>query len=205
MAHQINLCNPILLAPRRHFSALAMGQALAVFVLGLAALCAWAALRTASLHGDLRSADQAYRIEHKRMADAVARLPAPGDTATLERELALARVELARREQWLEQARGGAAATAPAPSGWLRLLARATPEPIWLTEVRVSDAKVELSGMSLRPEALRPWLTALAADPVARGLPFGRLRVERAESAAGEAWSFQAVSGVEAPNAARIP
>ena len=49
MAHQINLYNPILLAPRRHFSALAMAQSLGLLVAVLAITSGWMALSDARL------------------------------------------------------------------------------------------------------------------------------------------------------------
>ena len=49
MAQQINLYSPILLAPRRYFSALAMVQSLAVLAVGLLALSLWSVNHTQGL------------------------------------------------------------------------------------------------------------------------------------------------------------
>ena len=86
-------------------------------------------------------------------------------------------------------------------SAWLRLLAQTVPAPVWLTEVKLAENRVELTGATLQPDALRPWLARLGAHPLAAGRSFTALKVERQDAgaasgtAATETWVFQVASG----------
>ena len=199
MAQQINLYSPILLAPKRYFSALAMLQALALLTVGLVGLSLWSVSHTQGLKRDLASATAADGAEQQRLQLALAARPAtPSNVSALEQELAQARRQLADREALL------ASLSAPTPSGrisrstLLRLLAQTLPASAWLTEVRLVDGRVELAGATLQPETLRPWLDRLSAHPALAGQALEAIKVERRDVDAGrgrETWSFRVVSG----------
>jgi Tfp pilus assembly protein PilN len=204
MAQQINLYSPILQEPRRYFSAMAMVQALGLFLLAVVALSGWSVWRTHALERDLAATGSSHAAEKQRLMQALAQRPArPADTAALEQELAQAERQLAERQHLLEDLGGNGAP----PSALLQLLAQTVPAPVWLTEIRWSEGRLELSGLTLQPEALRPWLGTLARHPLAHGQALGKLRVERrAELRPGgaETWSFQFVQGaVSRPEEAR--
>ena len=198
MAQQINLYSPILLAPRRYFSALAMVQALAVLAVGLVALSLWSVSQTQGLRRDLASTSAADNAEQKRLQVALAGRPAaPTNVSALEQELAQARKQLAEREALL------ASIAAPAPgndisrSALLRLLAQTLPTSSWLTEVKLVDGRVDIAGATLQPEALRPWLDRLSAHPALAGQTLEAVKVERRDPNVGtgpESWSFRVVS-----------
>ena len=204
MPQQINLYSPILLTPKRYFSALAMGQALAVFTAALLVLSAWSAFRTATLQRDLQSSTQAQDSERQRLKAALATLPAVTSPAALEQELAAERRLLAERQQMLAELSRGLVTEGRSHSAWLRLLAQTVPAPVWLTEVKLAENRVELTGATLQPDALRPWLARLGAHPLAAGRSFTALKVERqdaggasgtAATTATETWVFQVASG----------
>lgn len=193
MPQQINLYSPILLTPRRHFSAAAMLQALAVLALGLAALGGWIVQGNLRLKADLESARNAASAEQKRLRGALqAPAGSPADTQALEQQLAQARARLAEHEQWLKALQ----AAPPTHSLLLQHLAQTVPAPVWLTDVRLQQGRIELAGMTLQPEALRPWLARLAEHPALAGQVLNAVKVERAEAA--DAWSFRLHSAVPA-------
>jgi Tfp pilus assembly protein PilN len=199
MAQQINLYSPILLAPKRYFSALAMVQALGLLAAGLAALSLWSVGHTQKLRGDLASAIAADGAEQQRLQAALAARPAPpSNLSALEQELAQARRQLADREALLASLNTPAPGSAISRSTLLRLLAQTLPASAWLTEVKLVDGRVELAGATLQPEALRPWLDQLSAHPALAGQALEALRVERRDADASpgrETWSFRVVSG----------
>lgn len=195
MAQQINLYSPILLAPRRYFSALAMVQALAVLVLGLVGLGAWSVHSTLQLRQNLASATNSHEAEKQRLAQRIAqRSPAPKDLTALQQELAQAHQQLAQRQLLLAELSPAADAAGAQRSALLKLLAQTVPAPVWLTQVRMADGRVELEGLTLQPEALQPWLAALSAHAALAGQALRAVKVERREGADGDAWRFRVLS-----------
>ena len=205
MAQQINLYSPILLAPKRYFSALAMMQSLAVLGAGLVALSLWSVNHTQTLRRDLASTTAADSAEQQRLQVALASRPAGSPNANnlsaLEQELAQARRQLADREALLASLGTPAPGSRISRSTLLRLLAQTTPASSWLTEVKLVDGRVELAGATLQPESLRPWLDRLSAHPALAGQALEAVKVERRGADAGpglgasvEAWSFRVVS-----------
>ena len=210
MAQQINLYSPILLVPKRYFSALAMLQALGVLVLGLGAISLWSVQHTHGLKRDLASARDADGTELQRLQTALARLPAPpSNLSALEQELAQARQQVAGREALLAAVSTPEAGSAVSRSSLLRVLAQTLPPSAWLTEVKLDQGRIELAGATLQPEALRPWLDTLAAHPALGGKALQAVKVERRGTGTGadtdanananaspgrESWSFRVVS-----------
>lgn len=196
MAQQINLHSPILLTQKRYFSALAMVQALGVLAIGLGGLGFYATHKTQELRSEVATAMQLNQTDRQRLQAQLAMRPAlPGDTQALEQELLAATQALTERRRLRdellappEQSRRAAV---------LRQLAQTAPTALWLNEVRLSDQRVELAGLTLQPEVLRPWLDQLAATPVLAGLALRSVKVERREGQPGEAqtWAFRVVSG----------
>ena len=198
MAQQINLHSPILLVPRRHFSALAMLHSLGVLAAGLLALSLWSISQTQGLRRDLAAATAADSAEQQRLKQALAARPAvPTNLAALEQELAQARRQFAEREALLAGITASVVDSRVSRSVLLRLLAQTLPETAWLSEVKLVDGRVELLGATLQPEALRPWLDRLQAQPALAGQALAAVQVERRELDAGsgrESWSFRVVS-----------
>lgn len=205
MAQQINLFSPILLAPRRHFSALAMLQALAVFCVVLAALCLWIASSSATLRRDLQSSDRAQAAERERLTQALAAQPAASGAA-LEQELVLVQQAVASRRALLEALSQGRLVEGRSHAAMLRMVAHTVPASVWLTDIRLVEGRLELTGMTLQPEALRPWLAQLAQHPLTAEQRLAAMKLERvsmsmpAPAGAGPVpagaptWSFQLVS-----------
>lgn len=203
MAQQINLYSPILMAPRRLFSALAMVQSLGVVTLVLAGLCVWATLSAHTLRRELASSAQAQAAERQRLTQAIAaRTPVANSVAVLEQEAALLRETLAQQRRQVDELGRGRMADGRSHAAMLELVARTVPVPVWLTDVRLLEGRLELAGMTLHPEALRPWLGELARHPLTAGQRLAAVRLERASGAAAptdvEAWSFSLVSSVPA-------
>ena len=198
MAQQINLYSPILLAPKRYFSAQAMLQSLAVLAVGLAALSLWSVNHTQGLRRNLVSATAADSAEQQRLQVALAARPAaPTNVSALEQELVQARKQLADREALLASLSTPTPGSRISRSTLLRLLAQTLPMSSWLTEVKLEGGRVELAGVTLQPETLRPWLDRLQAEPALAGQALQALQVERRAADAGpgrESWSFRVVS-----------
>lgn len=180
MPHQVNLYSPILLAPRRHFSATAMGRALAVLVLGVGLLCAWLLLRGEQQRAQLQASEAFARSEAQRLNTLLAgRRAQPQDGAALQQELAREEALLAQARQYQQATQRGRVREGRSPAALLQLLARTVPAPVWLSSVHIDDGELQLSGHTLQPEALRPWLAQLAAHPLTAAQGLGVARVEK--------------------------
>jgi Tfp pilus assembly protein PilN len=207
MAQQINLYSPILMAPRRLFSALAMVQSLGAVTLVLAGLCLWAIMDAHTLRRELASGVTAQADERARLTQAIAaRTPAANSVAALEQEAALLREALAQQRRQVDELARGRIADGRSHAAMLELVARTVPVPVWLTDVRLLEGRLELSGMTLQPEALRPWLGELARHPLTAGQRLAAVKLERASGASApvdvEAWSFSLVSSAPATDGA---
>jgi Tfp pilus assembly protein PilN len=198
MAQQINLYSPILLTPKRYFSALAIVQSLGLLVAGLVAFGVWSTWSTVRLQADLGATGAANEAEKARLAAELAQRPVPPkDTAALEQQVAQLRGAVNERRQVLDaldSRRGGAG---HGNAELLRLLAQTAPAALWLTEVKHAAGRIEIAGVTLQPEALRPWLARLAEHPLLADAPLRAVKVERSDdpAAGAEAWSFRVVSG----------
>jgi Tfp pilus assembly protein PilN len=196
MAQQINLFSPILLTPKRYFSAAAMLRALAACALALALLCGWSVWRTHALQRDLAVTAPLQDSERERLRAALAALPDAGkDTQALEQEASAAEQALAERQRLLD-ALGGDDAARRSPAALLRRLAQTLPAPVWLSEVKLTGQRLELSGQTLQPEALQTWLKGWTDGTGAPDRQPALLQVQRQPDGApggGESWAFHVV------------
>jgi Tfp pilus assembly protein PilN len=201
MAQQINLYSPILMAPKRYFSALAMVRSLAVLVLGLALLGMWSMSTTAALRRELASSGVTYNSEKKRLNAALGARPDGGkdadkDAGALTQELAQTQRLLTERQRLLDQL-APSASEASRRSELLGWMAQTVPEPVWLSDVHLVDGRLTLTGNTLQPDALRLWLDRLAQHPSLAGQKLYAAKIEHSDGpgpAGADSWSFQVTS-----------
>lgn len=213
MPQQINLLTPILLAPKRHFSALTLLQAGAVLLLGGAVAALWLQQRDRSAEAQHQQLLARQAAERQQLTLARANLPAPQDATALQQQLQALQAGNADRAALL-QTLTSADGNGPSHAQLLALVARTLPEAAWLTELRHAPGRLELAGGTLDTAQLRPWLDRLAGHALLQGQQLQALRVERlgqpgAESAGNPlrenaallaraplpVWSFRVVSG----------
>ena len=180
MAQQINLLTPILLAPRRYFSALTMLQAAGLLLVAGLAAALWLQQRDRSAEAQHQQLMTQYAAERQQLMVARAALPAPLDAVTVQQQLLPLEMGNAERRALLQTlgAEGGGKA-GQRNSDLLALIARSLPESAWLSELRYAPGRVELIGGTLDTAVLRPWLAQLAAHPLLAGQELSALRVER--------------------------
>lgn len=176
MAQQVNLLTPILLAPRRHFSALTLLQASALLVAAGLAAALWMRHRDRVAEADHQALLARYAAERQQLAVAQAGLPAPQDAGVLQQQLQPLEAGNAQR--------GALLADLGDPRGQrhsdlLALIGRSLPEAAWLSELRYAPGRLELVGGTLDTSVLRPWLSQLGAHPLLAGQALSALRVER--------------------------
>lgn len=201
MPQQINLCTPILLAPRRHFQAQSMGWALLVFlVFGAVLLAYWVHSLNAASQG-LTQAYEARANELTQLQTALAQRKnsGAGDAGARAQQLQALKATLTERERVLQVLKQGLYAPGTGYSARLMLIAQSIPAPIWITRARIHEAHLEVSGFTLEPAALNDWVTRLDASPLLQGQRLMQVSVAGAseavtQSVARPVWAFSLVS-----------
>jgi Tfp pilus assembly protein PilN len=178
MAQQINLLTPILLAPKRVFSALTLLQATGLMLLVgvvVALWLQWQDRHAEALHQTMLTQ---LTVERQSLVAAQSSLPAPVDGAVMQQQLqAIEAGNVDRR--LLLQTLGSDNVRTGHHAELLALVARTLPDSVWLNELRYAPGRLELVGGTLNTAVLRPWLGQLAANPLLQGQDLAALRVER--------------------------
>jgi len=186
MAQQINLLTPILLTPRRHFSALALAQSAGLVLLACVGAALWVWQRDRQADSEHQALLARLAAERQQLTAARAALPVPQDAATLHQQLRELRAGNDDRRALLQTLASDPADTAGRRhSDLLALLARSLPEAAWVSELNYAPGRVELVGGTLDTAVLRPWLGQLGAHPLLAGQQLSALRVEQLGAAAG--------------------
>lgn len=182
MAQQINLATPVLLSQKRYFSAQTMAIALAVFVVFGAALggaFVWS-LKSSSAGFVQTMADQSREVESLQAAiQRIKSSAAPADAALVQ-ELQNKRKTVTQKEQLLAALKEGMLVPGEGHSDRLLWVARSIPQPVWVTQVKADQARLEVIGFTLEPAALNAWVDSLAQSPLMRGLKLAQVKVESA-------------------------
>lgn len=183
MAQQINLLTPILLAPKRYFSALTLLQATGLLVVVGGAAALWLQQRDRQADADHQALLAQYATQRQQLIVARANLPAPQDGNALLQQLQALEAGNAQRQALLASlgspANESGRRAGQRHSDLLALIAHSLPDPAWLSELRYAPGRVELVGGTLNTAVLRPWLGQLAAHPLLAGQELSALRVER--------------------------
>jgi len=226
MAQQINLCSPILMTQKRYFSAVAMVQALLVFVV-LGGLLSGAWVYNLKLGSD--GMTEALAIQARELAGLQAAMQekkakaGPASTA-LSQDVQSRRAELQQRERMLGELRRGFLQPGMGHAARLRLVAQSIPAKVWISGLTADDGQLEVNGYTLDPSALNEWVGRLSSSPLLDGQRLAAVKVDatrtdaikadagkdqpgKAESGRVDAsdatvrqvWSFSLVSAVSKP------
>jgi len=204
MPQQINLATPILLSQKRYFSAQTMAITLAVFVVfggALAGGMVWS-LQSASSGFTRTMADQTREIKSLQAAIEHAKSSAAPADAALVQELQSKRKTLVQKEQLLAALKDGMFVPGEGHSDRLLWVARSIPQPVWVTQVKADQGRLEINGFTLEPDALNAWVDRLADSPLMHGLKLASVKVESTAAVAPSTrpvWSFNMVNLMPAP------
>lgn len=217
MPQQINLCTPLLLAPKRYFSAQTMVQALSVFLVLGGVLCGvwvWSLNRTTA------ELQHLMQTQAKELADLKTALQAHALSAAplspeLQAQVQDLRTRLQAQQKVLSALQDGRMAPGAAHSDRLTLVSRSIPAQVWVTGVEADATRFQVAGYTLEPSALNDWVNRLAFSPLLQGLRLATVKVQsarlvpaavdtnQAAPAGREAWSFTLLSAQ--PPAPTVP
>jgi Tfp pilus assembly protein PilN len=204
MPQQINLCTAAFKPNVQRFAAATMlpllGACVAVGAL-LSASWVWNLDRSAT--GYRQTLDtQGGEIQSLQAAIQRSRAAALPVDPALVQELQKHRAEVQQREKILEVVQQGMFQPGEGHSDRMLLVARTIPAPAWVTTITMDAGRFEISGFTLEPDALTPWLAQLNASPLMRNLKLSSVKVESSAVVSGAvapttgrpAWAFNLVS-----------
>jgi len=195
MAQQINLLTPILLKPRRHFTATAMAQGLGLVLVGSLLLAGWIHGRAEQRRAEFLARQQALQAEQQALSRSLAGLPATTDLKALESQIKVLKEQQEGQAELLQSLRSGHQRAGERHSDLLALVASTVPASVWLQGLRWQSGQLELSGGTLDPAALRAWLTQLQGQALLHRVVMAELRLEMVSAAQAGNGGATAIAG----------
>ena len=196
MAQHINLHTPILLQPRRIFSARALGLSLAVLAAVLVVAGAAVHLLQAVREREFQQLRQAQQRERQQLEQALAAGRSQRDPTALAQQLQAAERDAVGLREQLAAIAHVQLAAGQHHSDTLALLARSLPASAWITGLQLGPDALEIRGMTLEPDALPRWIAALEASPGLQGRHLASVRVEQFGSPAAAHGGLPALPGI---------
>ena len=202
MSQQINLFNPIFLQQKKIFSSRTMAQALAVLVLGVAAMAAYGDMRVKSLQRQADAGATQLQQRQARLAAVTAEFPPRQKDPTLAGAVSEAERQLGALREVSGVLQRGELGNTRGYAEYFRALARQHVEGLWLTGITIHGAGNEIGvrGRALDAQAVPGYLTRLTREPVLQGKGFGSLQIS--EGAKAAAPGAQAPAEPAAPDVA---
>ncbi len=179
MSQQINLFNPVFLRQKHYFSALAMVQALALIVAGIAAIYAYELRQIAVLDRVARDSEQQLTARRNQLLAFSKQFSEQGASKALAEELAAAEARLQERRGLLEDVRTGVGGDVQGYSRYLAALARASTPGVWLTGLEIGGKSGDLviKGRALDAALVPQYIRALNRQEAFGGRRVGELRL----------------------------
>lgn len=197
MSQQINLFNPVFLRQKKVFTARAMGQALAVLVLGMFLLSFMGQRQLVQLQN--QADRQAAQLEDRkqRLATATTQFAPREKNPAVETQALEAEAQLTALRGVEGVLRRGDFGSTQGYAAYFRAFAREDMAGLWLTGVSIAGAGTEigLRGRALEPSLVPAYIGRLAKEDILRGRNFGSLQIGQPDVNAAAA----AASGPRVP------
>jgi Tfp pilus assembly protein PilN len=204
MSHQINLCPQRPTAAQVRWGARHLAIALASTCLLTLTITTWWVMQ---LQTRERAALQQTQLQQQSIAALQKQLGLEASAVALSgpalaTELQARRLELARLQTRVQQLQRGMMTQGAGHAARLEVVARSIPPSAWLTQLKLDDNHLELSGATLEPAGLNAWIDELASHPLLKNQTLHAVKVERMPSREGQArwakgtvWQFTLAAG----------
>lgn len=187
MSQQINLLNPAFRIHKKYFSVLAMLQALALIVLGLAVFYFYAAHQVRLLAKQSDETSKRYTAEQLKLTRYTAEFSPQQSGQLLEDELKSAEARVVAQRELIETFKSGVIGNTTGYSEYMRAFARQTVPGLWLDGFNIigDAAQMGISGKVLSPELVPAYIRKLSQEEVMRGKSFAALQMQLPKVEAG--------------------
>jgi len=183
VSQQINLFNPIFLKQKKYFSAATMAQALGLIGGGTVLVAAYAGYQTLQLQGQVKESLAQMQLAQAQYAQTLANSPPRQKSRDIEEKIRAAEGEARTMQQAFETLQRGELGHRNGYSEYFRAFGRQIVPDLWLTSVQIVGAgnDIQLSGRTLRPDAVPEFLHRLRREAILRGKSFSTLEMRRPE------------------------
>ena len=206
MSQQINLFNPAFRKQKKHFSALAMLQALVLIALGSALFYGYATYQVKLLAKQSDETGKRYAAEQLRLTRYTAEFSPQQSGQMLEEELKQAEAKATTQRELIETLKSGVIGNTTGYSEYMHAFARQAVGGLWLTGfVIIGDAaQISLSGAVLSPELVPSYIQKLGQEKVMRGKSFAALQMRQPKVGSDKVaryveFTLQSTEAAEAP------
>jgi hypothetical protein len=180
VSQQINLFNPIFLKQKKYFSATTMVEALAMIVLGMAALVAFAYYQSYKLNQQAAATARQLAAVQAQIAKLNTELVPRKANKAIEDAIQKTEDDIKVAQHALETLQGGDLGNTKGYSPYLRAFSRQIIDGLWLTGFRIEGAgtAIGLEGRTLRPELVPVYIKRLKQEPTMQGKTFASLDMQ---------------------------
>lgn len=189
MMQQINLYRPIFRKQEKKFSALAMAQASAAILVGIAIIYGLMYWQVLSLRDDLKQADQRLAAANRQLDDATRKLGVTAAGKTVEDEIAQLQKQVAARLRVRDILNRGLFSNTTGYSDFFVAFARHHVPGMWLTGFSITGAgeDMRLQGATNDPAQVPRYMQRLSREERLAGREFQVFTMSRPEKKPGEA------------------
>ncbi len=180
MSQQINLYNPIYKQQKKYLSAVTMGQALGLILLGSLVLTGYAAYRSNRIQAEAAVlATQLTEVQNLQSRIAV-EYPPRRKSTSLEAEVRQTEADLQSLQGVANILEQGDLGNTKGYARYLQAFARQIIDGVWLTGLSIhgAGAEIELKGRAVNPELIPAYIGRLKGEPVLQGKSFSRLEMQ---------------------------
>lgn len=190
MSQQINLFNPIFLQQKKYFSAVAMLQALALLLAGMAVLYGFEVRQKNGLQLLQAQAEKQALERRAQLIRFGKEFSDQGKSKKLDEEIAQVEPRLRSRQELLNEITTGISGNVEGFSQYMSALARQHVNGVWLTAVNIGGRPSDLviKGKVLNGDLVPVYVRSLSREPALAGRRVSELQLiarETAPAAAG--------------------
>ena len=184
MMQQINLYQPMFRKQRKVFSAVAMLQVTAFFIVVLSTVYFYNVMKMEPFTEELDRANEQFAKMSQQIEEISKQFPKQGKSRLLESELNRLTTELDSKGKIKEALTQGSFGNADGFSEYFEALARGHVNGAWLTDIKISEggSQLSLSGNSIDPELVPVYMKRLAESEIFDNQKINILELFREES-----------------------
>jgi Tfp pilus assembly protein PilN len=187
MSQQINLFTPAFRKQKKHFSAVAMLQALLLVIAGVAALYGYAVWQFGTLEGRLVDNERELKERRAQLVSMTKEISVQGRNKKLEEEVLQTEAQLHKRLELRTELITGVGGNVDGFSRLLTALANRTMNGVWLTSIAIRGKANDLviKGRALSSDLVPAYVDSLGKEPALAGRAVSALQLATREGAPG--------------------